>query len=113
MRSPAPGTGGVGLTLYLATAAVTVAFSYVALRGVDFHEAWRGLRTSDWWWLIPALVAFGLGNVARALRWRSLFSPKRRPPRGTTLNAMMIGYLYNSILPSRAGEGARVLVLKQ
>jgi hypothetical protein len=29
------------------------------------------------------------------------------------LNAMMVGYFYNSILPARAGEAARVLVLKQ
>lgn len=101
------------LALYLATAAITVGFSYLALHGIDYHEAWSGLRASDWWWLVPALVAFGLGNVARALRWRSLFSPARRPPRSTTANAMMIGYLYNSILPSRAGEAARVLALNQ
>lgn len=100
-------------TMYGAMAAVTVGFSYFALRGVDFGEAWRGLRTSDWWWLLPALVAFGLGSLARGLRWRALFYPPRRPSRGTTINAMMIGYLYNNILPSRAGEAARILVLKQ
>jgi uncharacterized protein (TIRG00374 family) len=99
--------------MYAVTVLVTVSFSYLALRGVDFKEAWRGLRSSDWWWLAPALLAFGLGNLARGLRWRALFSPARRPPRGTTMNAMMIGYLYNNILPSRAGEAARIYVLRQ
>jgi len=97
----------------LAAAVFTVLFSYLALRGIDLHKAWHGLRTSDYWWLLPALAAFGLGNLARALRWRALFARGRRPAAGTTLNAMMVGYLYNNIFPARAGEVARVLVLKQ
>src|SRR5271165_1155865 len=97
----------------LATVLVTVGFTYLALSGIDLESAWAALESSNFWWLLPALVAFGLGNVARALRWRSLFVPDRRPPRTTTMNAMMIGYLYNNILPARAGEPARVLVLTQ
>jgi hypothetical protein len=73
------------------TVAVTVVFSYIALSDIDFHEVWRALRSCDWWWLVPALIAFGLGDVARALRWRSLFAPGRRPPAGVALNATMIG----------------------
>jgi uncharacterized protein (TIRG00374 family) len=107
----APTKRRLRLALHLATVAATIAFSYIALRAIDLDSAWRALRTSDYWWLLPALVAFGLGNVARALRWRSLFAPGRRPPRRTTLNAMMIGYLYNNVLPARAGEAARVVVL--
>ncbi len=99
------------LAINLATVAVTLGFTYIALKGIDLKDAWRALHRSDYWWLIPALAAFGLSNIARALRWRSLFVPGRRPARGTTLNAMMIGYLYNNILPARAGEAARVVVL--
>jgi hypothetical protein len=103
----------VRLAINLATVAITVAFTYFALNGIDLQAAWEALRAANLWWCVPALVAFGLGNVARGLRWRSLFAPGRRPPRGTTLNAMMIGYLYNSILPARAGEAARVMVLRR
>jgi uncharacterized protein (TIRG00374 family) len=99
------------ILIYLVTIAVTVVFSYVALSDIDLSEIWSALRSCDYWWLIPALVAFGLGNVARALRWRSLFAPGRRPPPGPTLGAMMIGYFYNNIMPARAGEAARVVVL--
>jgi glycosyltransferase 2 family protein len=95
------------------TVLVTVVFSYIALEGINLSEVWHALRSSDFVWLIPALIAFGLGNVARALRWRSLFAPGRRPPPGPVINATMIGYFYNSILPARAGEAARVLVLNQ
>ncbi len=104
---------GSRLLINLVTILVTVVFVYIALSGIKLGQAWHALRTSDYLWLIPALIAFGLGNIARALRWRSLFAPGRRPPAGTTLNAMLIGYLYNNILPARAGEAARVLVLTQ
>jgi len=101
------------LLLNLVTLAVTVLFSYIALSNIKLGDAWHALRASDYWWLIPALAAFGLGNFARALRWRSLFAPGRRPGVGPVTNAMMVGYLYNNILPARAGEAARVVVLTQ
>jgi glycosyltransferase 2 family protein len=101
------------LLINAVTVAVTVIFSYIALSGINLSEVWRALRTSDYLWLIPALIAFGLGNVSRGLRWRSLFAPGRRPPPGPVVDATMIGYFYNSILPARAGEAARVLVLNQ
>lgn len=95
------------------TVVVTLVFSYVALSNINLSLAWRALRTSNCWWLAVALVAFALGILARALRWRSLFAHGRRPPLGTVANAMMVGYLYNNILPARAGEAARVVVLTQ
>ncbi len=101
------------LLLRVAVVMITLGFIYLAVHGIALGKAWNGLQGSDWWWLVPALVAFGLGNVARALRWRSLFDPSARPPFGTTLNATMIGYFYNNIMPARAGEAARVMVLSQ
>jgi glycosyltransferase 2 family protein len=99
------------LLINLVTIAVTAFFTYVALNGLNLREAWHALRASDYMWLLPALLSFGLAMMARALRWRSLFAPGRRPPLGAVFNAMMIGYLYNNILPFRAGEVARVVVL--
>jgi uncharacterized protein (TIRG00374 family) len=99
--------------LWLATIAVTVLFSYIALSGLQLGAAWRALRASDWLWLVPALAALALAMGARALRWRALFAPGRRPPLGPVANATMIGYLYNNILPARAGEVARVVVLSR
>jgi uncharacterized protein (TIRG00374 family) len=101
------------LLLNLVIVAVTLVFSYVALSSINLSLAWRALRTCDYWWLAVALLAFGLGNVARAFRWRSLFARGRRPPVGVVWNAMMVGYLYNNIMPARAGEAARVVVLTQ
>jgi hypothetical protein len=95
----------------VAMIAVTLVFSYFALSGVHLGEAWHALRTTDYLWLLPALLALGAAMTARALRWRSLFAPGRRPPLSTVYDAMMVGYLYNNILPARSGEVARVVVL--
>jgi uncharacterized protein (TIRG00374 family) len=105
--------GGRRLALTLVTLAITVGFSYVALSGLELSLAWRALRTTDYWWLLASLGAFALAVGARGLRWRSLFARGRRPPAGATTNAMLIGYLYNNIMPARAGEAARVVVLGQ
>jgi uncharacterized protein (TIRG00374 family) len=101
------------LMLNLLTVVVTVGFSYIALSDVNLGAMWRALRESDYWWLIPTLASFALATGLRALRWRSLFAPGRRPGRAVVANAMLVGYLYNNILPARAGEAARVLVLTQ
>lgn len=97
----------------VATVVVTVVFSYIALSGVDLKDTWTALRTCNYWWLIPTLILFFAATGLRGLRWRSLFAHGRRPGRGVVMNATLVGYLYNNIMPARAGEPARVLVLNQ
>ncbi len=103
----------MGTLLKLATLLLTVVFCYLALTGVHPERSWHALRTSEYLWLLPALLALALAMAARALRWRSLFAPGRRPPLGAVGNAMMLGYLYNNILPARPGEVARVVTLSR
>jgi uncharacterized protein (TIRG00374 family) len=88
-------------------------FTYLAVRHVRFADAWRALKTSEYLWLLPGLAAFLVATFVRAVRWRTLFAHDRRPPLGAVANATMIGYLFNSILPARAGEAARVVSLTQ
>jgi glycosyltransferase 2 family protein len=101
------------LLLTIATIAITGAFLYFALSNIKLSLAWHALRTSNYWWLAAALAAFALGNLARAARWRSLFAEGRKPSLAVVTDAMLIGYLYNNIMPARAGEAARVVVLTQ
>lgn len=98
---------------FFATLLVAAVFIYLAVRDVRFDDAWRALRTSNFWWLIPSFAAFVLATGMRVLRWRSLFAPGRRPPVGAVAAATMIGYLFNNIMPARAGEAARVVALTQ
>jgi glycosyltransferase 2 family protein len=91
--------------------AVTVAFAYLAVRGVHWGRARAALRSSDPWWLLPALAALVVAVGLRAVRWRYLFAPETRPPLGATTRALLVGYFFNNVLPARAGEAARVVAL--
>src|SRR5947209_18683721 len=115
MRSPANARSRTPLriALYALLAVATVGFGYLALRSVHFDQVWRALRDSHYTWLIPAFAAFAAATMARALRWHALFAPGKRPPLGAVTNAMLVGYLFNNIMPARAGEAARVVTLTQ
>lgn len=93
--------------------AVTVVFAYVAVRDVDAAEAWRAIREANGWWLVPSLALLVLAVALRAVRWRYLFVAQTRPPLGAVTRALLIGYLFNNVLPARAGEAARVVALRQ
>src|SRR5437763_10546226 len=93
--------------------AVTIVAGYLAVRGVRWNEAWIALRSSNWWWVLPAIAALAVAVVLRAVRWRSLFAPERRPPLGATTRALLVGYFFNNVLPARAGEAARVVALNR
>jgi hypothetical protein len=116
-RDAGPGATGrrPGKRAYALAATVVVAavFTYLAVRGVNWTSAWRALERCDAWWLVPAMAAFVVQTLLRAMRWRSLFALGRRPPRGPILVATLIGYLFNNIMPARAGEAARVVALNQ
>ncbi len=95
----------------VATLAIAGGFGYLAVRGVHWHAAWVAVEHCDAWWLVPAMIAFAAQTLMRAMRWRSLFARERRPRRGPVIEATLIGYLFNNIMPARAGEVARVASL--
>jgi hypothetical protein len=97
----------------LATVAVSVAFGYFALRGIKFSATWHALGASNYWWLVPSLGALAGSVLLRVIRWQTLFDPTRRPPLGSLTKATLIGFFFNSILPARAGEIARIVALKK
>jgi glycosyltransferase 2 family protein len=92
---------------------VSVVFIYFAFRGIDFGDIRRALARSNFWVLVPALAVLAVAIILRAVRWRILFPPEWRPATGSVMNALLIGHLFNSILPARAGEAVRVLALNQ
>jgi glycosyltransferase 2 family protein len=108
MRRPA--LGGV---LAWGGLIVSLVFIYFAFRGIHFGDIRRALARSNFWFLVPALAVLAVAIIVRAVRWRILFPPEWRPPIAKVTNALLIGYLFNSIFPARAGEAVRVLTLNQ
>ena len=92
---------------------VSAVFTYLAVRDVDLDVFWTAVRESNAWWLLPALAVLVLTVALRAIRWRLVFPPRTRPPLPATTRALLVGYLFNNILPLRAGEALRVVVLHE
>lgn len=91
------------------TVIVLVVVLFVFL--VDLRAVGQALRTADPLALLLASVALVAGLVAYALRWRLLLAQK--PTRLHTFHASNIGHAGNILLPARAGEAARIVVMGQ
>jgi uncharacterized protein (TIRG00374 family) len=62
---------------------------------------------------VPALLLYAFAIGVKAARWRYLFLPETRPAWGAIVKATLLGYLYLAVLPIRAGEPARIIVLNR
>ncbi len=93
--------------------AASAVFGYLAVRGVKFGATRRALGASNAWWLVPSLAALAACVAARVVRWQLLFQRERRPRYVPMAKATLVGLFFNSILPARAGEAARVIALKR
>ena len=92
-------------------AAASVFFTYLAVRDVDVHEFWDGLRETNYLWLVPCLATLAVAFLVRVERWRRLYEPKTRPPFGAATKALFVGYFLNNVLPARAGDVVRIFYL--
>jgi hypothetical protein len=93
--------------------AVTVVFTYLAVRNAHLGEVRDALRESHMLWLLPALAVLAFAVWLRAVRWWSLFARESRPPLAAVLRALLVGYFFNNVLPLRAGEAARIVALNR
>jgi glycosyltransferase 2 family protein len=92
---------------------VSLVFAFLAVRDVDVAAFGAALREMEYWVLAPAVLVLALAILLRAVRWRILFAPGHRPSTSAIAVSLLIGYLFNNILPARAGEAARIIALKQ
>ncbi len=92
---------------------VTAIFMYFAVRNAQFGDVADALAESNYVWLAPAFLVLAVSIFLRAVRWRLMFSSETRPALGAVTRALLVGYLFNNILPARAGEAVRVQMLKQ
>lgn len=80
-----------------------------------YRYDWSGvddaLGSARWIFFSPvplAMVAiFGL----RAIRWQALFQDEHRPRLSGAFLSLAVGYLFNNLLPARAGELVRIHVI--
>jgi glycosyltransferase 2 family protein len=94
-----------------AIAAITIVFLYLFLKNANLDDVWRILRTTDPKWLIVALLTNFSAILFRTFRWRTLLDPDHPPPVYATFFATTVGYMLSTILPIRASDVARPVLL--
>jgi uncharacterized protein (TIRG00374 family) len=78
---------------------------------VDWTQVLATLRRGRVDFLALSCLILTVSYVIRALRWRVVLSAERRIALMTVFWATMVGYLGNSVLPARAGELIRSVLL--
>ena len=83
----------------------------LVLRQVDLKRSWSSLAHLNGPYLIVPFVVFLLNLPLRALRWQLIFPSASRPRLWNSLLAIGIGNMANFLLPARAGDIARCVLL--
>jgi len=93
---------------------VTCFCLYIAIQGIDWPRLWLVFSKVNVGLFLMALpILFGSYWV-RSVRWKYLFPLSAQTPGLSKLfSIMMIGFFGNNLLPARAGEMARVLLVGQ
>jgi uncharacterized protein (TIRG00374 family) len=90
---------------------MSAALMLVAFWKVDARQLFS-LMLGAKLWVIAAVIIINFGVVLlKAWRWRELLASAQRVQLRIVFLATLIGFMANSVLPARAGEFVRVLVL--
>jgi glycosyltransferase 2 family protein len=94
----------IGLIVGLACVAIL-------LRQVDLRQSWNALgRLNGPYMLVPLALIF-LNLPLRAWRWQLIFPSSQRPGFSACITVLAIGNMANFLLPGRAGDLARCVLL--
>jgi glycosyltransferase 2 family protein len=92
------------------------AFGAIWWRGPDWSTVWHAFDSVSWRWVLLAVFINLLSIVARSIAWRLTIGqavPEPHPSSTHVFSAFCVGLLGNAVLPARAGELARVAVLRR
>jgi hypothetical protein len=84
-----------------------VVLLWLTFRGVDSGELLRILRSVDYRSVLAAYLLAVLGCVVRAFQWQMVLASRKRVPAHRLFRSIMIGFLYNFLMPVRMGEVVR------
>ena len=97
-------------------ASLVAAVLAVWWRGPDWTTVYHSFDFVSWRWVAVGVLLNLLSVLARSLSWRLTIDqalPEPHPQFGQVFSAFGIGLLGNAVLPARAGELARVAVLRR
>jgi glycosyltransferase 2 family protein len=98
---------------WIISLALAGVFLYYSLRGIEWGSVWLTLKSAR----IPVVAgAVGIMSLAlflRSFRWRVLLSAQKEVSIPLAFWATSAGYLGNNVLPARAGEVVRTLMISR
>ena len=83
----------------------------ILLRQVDLKQSWHALGRLNGPFLLIPLAVFFVNLPLRAWRWQLIFASSSRPGLGACLTVLGIGNMVNFLLPGRAGDLARCVLV--
>jgi len=98
------------------TALFCSAFAAIWWRGPAWRDVYHAFDFVSWRWIVIAILLNLASVLTRAFSWNITVRqalPLPHPPFGQVFSAFCVGLLGNAVLPARAGELARVAVLRR
>jgi uncharacterized membrane protein YbhN (UPF0104 family) len=100
----------------LVLALLAAALLAIWWRGPDWTTVYHSFDFVTWRWVVVGVLLNLVSVLARSLSWRLTIDqalPEPHPTFSQVFSAFAIGLLGNAVLPARAGELARVAVLRR
>ncbi|MBI2911688.1 MAG: flippase-like domain-containing protein [Chloroflexi bacterium] len=91
--------------------AISIVLVIVLLRIVNLDEMLAALGTADYRYVLLAMVLVIATFWLKAVRWRVLLAPVGTVSTADLFSAVTIGMMANNLLPARAGEVIRAVVV--
>lgn len=86
---------------------------YLSLRGIDWGSVLKTFQSARVGWIIPGTAVAVISFLTRGLRWWVLLRAEKPVRKANVFWVMMTGYLGNNLLPGRAGELIRTVVVSR
>lgn len=83
------------------------------LYSYDLKELSASLQSAHYRYLWPIPLLIVTNFLLRSIRWRVLFVDEIGRPLKSFYRSLMIGYLFNNLMPARAGDLVRVYHLSK
>jgi len=93
--------------------AISALFLYLALRGIEWDKTYKAFAEAQYLYVIPIIGVTVWQLYIRAQRWQLLLRRMGEPPMSTLVAATNIGWMANFLLPLRAGEIIRPVLLSR
>lgn len=86
---------------------ISALFLYLAFRSVDFAQTGAIILSSDFTFLILAIIVTLVQYLVRAWRWNIILCPIKKTRFNSRFLSILIGFAANCVLPARLGEFIR------